>query len=119
MLDFLLIAALAAQPVAAPGAVEEPSRAEWESGIARTILRGQIYPRQAIQEGISGTVRVGFVVDQDGVISDVRIHQSSGSAILDEGALATFRRITRVAKPPRVLHPKVKLILPVNFLLSE
>ena len=42
------------------------------------------YPRDAVEEGISGTVGVRFVVDERGRVPSCRITRSSGSPSLDE-----------------------------------
>jgi protein TonB len=46
------------------------------------------YPEVLRRSGIGGVVRVYFFINQEGVVQDFRIHQSSGFNELDEAALA-------------------------------
>ncbi len=46
------------------------------------------YPEVLRRSGIGGVVRVYFFINQEGVVQDFRIHQSSGFTELDEAALA-------------------------------
>ncbi len=53
------------------------------------------YPNEARARGLSGTLRLLVVIDQDGVLRDARILESSGHELLDEGAV----RIVNLAAP--------------------
>ena len=63
--------------------------------VAPTILNidevvramGRAYPPLLRDAGIGGTVRVYFFIDENGVVRDVRIDQSSGHRALDDAAL--------------------------------
>ena len=46
------------------------------------------YPPLLRDAGIGGTVLVYFFIDEDGVVQDYRIHESSGHQALDDAALA-------------------------------
>ena len=54
------------------------------------VIRAMVreYPAVLRDAGIGGTVRVYFFIDEDGVVRDTRIDQSSGQPALDEAALA-------------------------------
>ncbi len=45
------------------------------------------YPPEAAAAGISGVVRILFVIDRDGSLKDVRVLESSGYSILDKAAV--------------------------------
>ena len=45
------------------------------------------YPPLLRDAGIGGTVGVWFFIDEEGVVEDVRIHQSSGHTALDRAAV--------------------------------
>ena len=49
------------------------------------------YPPVLREAGIGGTALLYFFIDREGVVSDVRIHESSGHAALDEAALRVAR----------------------------
>lgn len=53
------------------------------------------YPSEARTRGLSGTLRLLVVIDPDGALEDVRVLESSGHAVLDEGAV----RIVHLAAP--------------------
>jgi TonB family protein len=46
------------------------------------------YPALLRDAGVGGTVRVYFYIDEDGVVRDTRIDQSSGHPALDDAALS-------------------------------
>lgn len=108
------------QPVPAPRAPTIADRTEWERAVALRVLCDQRYPPAALQQGISGKVRIRFQVDSDGQIQNAGIDQSSGSEILDQAALDTLKRIGRLPPPPAMKPAeKIVLILPVNFAMAE
>jgi len=49
------------------------------------------YPPVLREAGIGGTALLYFSIDQEGVVADVRIFESSGHAALDEAALRAAR----------------------------
>ncbi|MCY3841693.1 MAG: energy transducer TonB [Gammaproteobacteria bacterium] len=53
------------------------------------------YPSEARARGLSGTLRLLVVIDPDGALKHVRILESSGHKLLDEGAV----RIVHLAAP--------------------
>ena len=53
--------------------------------VVRAMTR--VYPPLLRDAGIGGTVRVYFFIDENGVVRDTRIDQSSGHQALDEAAL--------------------------------
>jgi len=52
----------------------------------------EFYPADLRDMGIGGTIRVYLFVTEEGVVSDVRIDESSGNAKLDDGALEVAKR---------------------------
>jgi protein TonB len=60
--------------------------------IRRCIEKVRVYPVMARKRGIEGVVYVSFRVTPDGMPVDVRIVQSSGSGILDKGAIKIIKR---------------------------
>ena len=77
------------------------------------------YPQQAIDENTTGTVKVSFVVDEQGRISQARLINDQGSKLghgLDEEALRVVNNMPSW-KPGKVKGKNVKtrLELPINF----
>jgi len=50
------------------------------------------YPRSARKRGYEGTVILEVLVDRDGEVEDLKLHQSSGYKVLDKAALASVRK---------------------------
>lgn len=49
------------------------------------------YPRQALRDGVEGSVRVRVTIDEQGNVSDVQVVHGSGSGLLDRAALDAVR----------------------------
>lgn len=78
-----------------------------------------VYPPEAREADIEGTVYVQFVVDKDGAVTDVTVVRSSGSPILDEAAKNHMSK-TRKWIPgfQRGIPVKVQYVVPIKFKLS-
>jgi len=81
--------------------------------IRRSIERAKTYPPLARRRGIEGVVYLRFRIDQDGQPVDVRITQSSGSGVLDRGALKILQRAAPLP------HVKGEIEVPISFRLRE
>jgi protein TonB len=77
------------------------------------------YPSRAIEEGIEGTLKVSFVVNIDGTLSDIKIINSLGHG-LDEEAIRVFKKMPpwKPGKQNSTATP-VRLIYPVAFDIAE
>lgn len=58
------------------------------------------YPEQARESGKRGVVVVRFLMGKDGSVTDTRIHQSSGTEILDHSALQAVQNAAPFPRPP-------------------
>ena len=76
------------------------------------------YPAVARDQRLEGTVVLEVRVGADGQVSEVRIRQTSGSALLDDSARDTVRRWTFVParRGPRAVESWVEV--PVRFSLA-
>lgn len=78
------------------------------------------YPEEAQQKGLQGRSIVGFVVEKDGTIDNVRIVRSSGSELLD---VEVVRVVSAMPKwKPGKQNGKavgVQFSLPVHFRLQN
>jgi len=70
-------------------ATESASRFEAAPGDARTPQPA--YPRLALQRGQTGTVRIEFIVAENGAVAQAEVTRSSGHPMLDAAALNTVR----------------------------
>ena len=59
--------------------------------VARLLIQ-KSFPRLAVRDKIEGAAKIEFLVARDGKLLSNRIVTSSGSAILDQGALDTIQR---------------------------
>jgi protein TonB len=86
-----------ATPITYPGApaipsqvgAESTSRFEGSPGDTRTPQPA--YPRLALQRGQTGTVRIEFIVAENGAVAQAEVTRSSGHPMLDAAALNTVR----------------------------
>jgi len=99
--------------------VEEiPSFPGGEAERNKFLAENIVYPQQAVENGIQGTVYVSFIVNSDGKIEDVKILRGIGSGC-DEEALRVLKMM-----PP--WHPgkqngrtvRVRYTMPVSFKLN-
>lgn len=78
------------------------------------------YPRLARSRGWEGQVVLTFRVHPDGRLSDVRVRESSGRAILDEAALQALRSVGRIpGVAERAPESTISLTLPVTYRLQS
>jgi TonB family protein len=78
-----------------------------------------VYPRKAKEEGVQGQVIIGFVVEQDGSLSDFTVIKSV-HPLLDEEALR-FAKIMPNWKPAmyRGVPVRVEYKMPITFELYD
>lgn len=82
------------------------------ASIRKKIMRQQFYPREAREKKLSGAVRVGFKILNDGQLEYVKIIQSSGKPVLDKAALTTINKAT-----PLPFYPE-DIALSLEYLLK-
>lgn len=73
------------------------------------------YPPLLRDAGIGGTVRVFFFIDEDGIVKDYRIDQSSGHQALDDAALAVADVYRFTAALNRDKKVPVWVSFPITF----
>ncbi len=94
---------------------------EFPGGIKalRELLAANLrYPREEAEMGISGTVLVAFVVDQQGRISDVKVKVPASPAF-DREAISVIKLLPDFKSPGRIAGQAVKVhyTLPIRFKL--
>ena len=78
------------------------------------ILAKLRYPDMARRMGWSGQVRVGFVVQEDGSATDVRVISSSGCELLDQSAVETVKQVSPFPSPP----VRTDIVMPIVYRLN-
>jgi periplasmic protein TonB len=84
----------------------------WRSEIVERISSVKEYPEAA--RPASGTAVIAFSVDRGGRITSARLARSSGSALLDQAAVATVRRANPLPPPPAGV-PGGNFTIPLHF----
>jgi periplasmic protein TonB len=84
------------------------------SAIRNAIISKLSYPRLARRMGWTGTVKVSFVVNEDGGVSNVKVLETSGVEVLDNNALETISRGSPYPKPPC----KAEIVMPITYRLD-
>jgi protein TonB len=109
------IGVVAAGPDLGRVAKPSPARVErWERSLIARVERFKRYPPQA--EGRFGIASIAFSIDRNGHLLSARIIKGSGSAILDEEALAMIRRAVPLPAPPAdVADDRLSFVLPVRY----
>ncbi len=77
---------------------------DWQDDYSRALraalAQRHQYPRRAARFGLTGTAQVTFTIRRDGRFTDIGITASTGSALLDQAALDTVRRLGRFLPLP-------------------
>ncbi|MBK5960003.1 hypothetical protein CCR97_17590, partial [Rhodoplanes elegans] len=102
---------------AAPGAAAQVPPAvvaRWQTLLLAELHRKKRYPGAA--RGRIGTARVAFTIDRAGHVLKRSIATTSGSAVLDEEALALLDRVSPLpAPPPELAEAALSFVVPVRF----
>lgn len=88
--------------------------------VAAELARHFRYPRLARSRGWEGQVVLTFRVHPDGRLSDIRVRESSGRAILDEAAVRALEQVERVPGLAQdSIGTSLSLTLPVTYRLQS
>jgi len=105
------VAALAVGQVARP---TPAAVATWERLLVAQLERHKRYPPHA--RGKVGEARLAFSIDRGGRVLTSRIVRSSGSAALDEEALALIKRAAPLPPPPAGLpDDRLSFVVPIRY----
>ncbi len=112
-------AAPAAAPAPAPQALASAPSADaaaaWRGALAAWLQAHKTYPDAARRAGIEGRAVVRFTMDRTGAVTAVALLQDSGSAELDDAAVALLRG-ARLPPPPAT--DTITLTLPIRYSLA-
>lgn len=79
------------------------------------VVKSLSYPLAARKRGWEGKVLLSFSISGDGSVGTVRVVQSSGREILDQGAVEAVRKASPFPRPPVA----AEVVLPVVYRLTE
>lgn len=112
-----IAAAVALTPVV-PQAALADDLASWGEKVYDAFASKQRYPRQALDSGAEGTVKVQVTVAQDGNIVGFKINSSSGHDVLDGAVLQLLNRINPLPPLPAG-HDSFVFKVPLRFNMEE
>ncbi|NGZ04866.1 MAG: energy transducer TonB [Magnetococcales bacterium] len=72
----------------------KPRYTTYFARLKERVQQGWIYPAEAKRAGLSGTLSLRFTIERNGMITDIRVLNSSGVPILDEAALQAVRNLS-------------------------
>ena len=89
-----------------------------ENGMMNWVRKETVYPKEAIQLGISGKVFVSFIIDKSGNVTNVEIARPV-DPLLDKEALRVVNGMPKWKPARQNTKPvKVTLTIPINFILE-
>lgn len=85
------------------------------------LFDNMIYPESALSAGIQGVSTIGFVVNENGNLENIKVVKSSGNNDLDKEAMRVMKKTNGKWKPGRINGNAVKtqMMLPITFQLDE
>ena len=97
---------------------EMPKFPGGEDALMDYVSKNVVYPKEAQEKGISGRVFVGFIVEKDGSVSDVKVLRGIGGGCDEEAVrvisgLPKWKPGKQEGKPVRVSYQ-----MPINFKLQ-
>jgi protein TonB len=90
----------------------------YRDALSQHLARYRLYPADARRQRLQGTVRVRFLLERDGRVSQAWVDDGSGYPILDDEAEAAVHRASPFPAIPRNLPDRLDITLPVNFSLG-
>lgn len=101
-------------------AAAQKAEADYKSLVGSFIRRNRFSPPQSRKAGLSGSVKVRFIVDRRGTISAVAVATSSGADLLDREAVQFIQALGRVpAFPSDLRKAEIPLSMTLKFDLER
>lgn len=99
---------------------EKDALPDWHHQLMAHLQRHKRYPPLARQRRQQGTAHVRFSMDRQGNLISNEITQTSGSVLLDRGALTMLGRAQPLPPPPAEVSGQIlEVEVPVQFSLNE
>ena len=113
-------AAITAPPAATGVPVQVAGLPNFAGTLMAHLGRHKRYPAEARAQRQEGVATVRFSMDRSGRVLSVRLENGSGSALLDQEALAILQRAAPLPRIPEVLTGDVlELVIPIQFSLRQ
>ncbi|MFV0625437.1 energy transducer TonB [Sphingomonas sp. ac-8] len=91
----------------------------WSTQSRNALASRTRYPPRAAREGMTGTAKLLIDVDWDGRLHGVSIAKTSGEPLLDEAALDAARAVGRFAALPCLTTERIRVVIPVRFVIRN
>jgi protein TonB len=95
------------------------STPDWRAAFLAWLHGRKSYPEQARRQSIQGRVVVRFTVSRDGEVSDIFLVAGSGSALLDEAALAMLKGARSPSFPANMTGDRIMITVPISYSLKR
>ncbi len=91
-------------------------RDKYANQIREAIRKNLFYPKMAKRLRMQGVVKVAFVVQKNGSITDIRVLNSPKN-LLKKGAIKTIKSTTLEAIPKKLGKEFMDIVMPIEFKL--
>ena len=109
---------LAGERVGDPNGIDVTSKERYKYELKLFIDNNKEYPRLALKQGQEGQVKVSFVVNRNGTITNVKLLKSCPFARLNEATLDFFRRFNAFKEfPDELSDPHLELTYLIDYKL--
>lgn len=87
--------------------------------LRRRVAEVKRYPPAARMNHWEGKVILHAVINEEGHLADIRIHESSGHEVLDEAAIEAVRHVCPLALKHPLGRAQVAIRIPINYTLND
>jgi protein TonB len=104
-----------------PNAMDSPAVVTWRTKVIALIEKNKRYPEAARPRREQGTAQVSFALDRNGLVTNARVIQSSGSSALDQEAVALLKRAEPFPAPPAAFPGDSVIVkrVPIAFTMKK
>jgi pilus assembly protein CpaC len=96
--------------------IRKPAVTTYTRQIMKRIQDNFVYPAEAQEKELRGTVKLSLYLFSTGELREVKITQSSGSRILDENAIRMIRQIAPFPSfPPGIEEKELRINIPISY----
>lgn len=90
-----------------------------QSSMLKYVSKNLVYPESAIENGISGSIFISFIVEKDGFLTHVELAKANKNKDLVNEALRVVSMFPKFNPALQNGIPvRSKIVLPINFLLE-
>ena len=94
----------------------QAARASYLAKLKDWLEERKVYPAEARNQRIEGTVRIYFTIDADGTVLKSGVRETSGDEVLDRAAADLITRAQPLpAPPPAFGRNTLTIVAPIRF----